>query len=143
MRWEGSRPCVKRFAVRAGPKRVYYGAESRRGLLAGINKLADAVSVTLGPKGVCCVCSEDYRIFLAHSALVDDHFLCFFACDVLLNTPLGFPSFMIYVRKGSLHKRFTTLFSNGLHVGYLNPSFYQLDVQAYVSNLCPARIRWR
>lgn len=43
---------MKRFGVRAGPKRVYYGAESRMGLLAGINKLADAVSVTLGPKGV-------------------------------------------------------------------------------------------
>lgn len=32
-------------------KRISYGEESRRNLLAGINRLADAVKVTLGPKG--------------------------------------------------------------------------------------------
>lgn len=39
------------FTVRAGPKRISFGDECRRGLLAGIDKLADAVSITLGPKG--------------------------------------------------------------------------------------------
>jgi chaperonin GroEL len=32
-------------------KHIAYGEESRRSLLAGINRLADAVKVTLGPKG--------------------------------------------------------------------------------------------
>ncbi len=32
-------------------KHIAYGEESRRALLAGINRLADAVKVTLGPKG--------------------------------------------------------------------------------------------
>jgi chaperonin GroEL len=32
-------------------KDVYFGAEARAALLAGVNKLADAVQVTLGPKG--------------------------------------------------------------------------------------------
>jgi chaperonin GroEL len=32
-------------------KRIAYGEESRRNLLAGVNRLADAVKVTLGPKG--------------------------------------------------------------------------------------------
>lgn len=38
--------------VRAGPKRICHGRECREALLNGINKLADAVSVTLGPKGI-------------------------------------------------------------------------------------------
>jgi chaperonin GroEL len=32
-------------------KRIAYGEESRRSLLTGVNRLADAVKVTLGPKG--------------------------------------------------------------------------------------------
>jgi len=32
-------------------KRIVYGEESRRNILAGVNRLADAVKVTLGPKG--------------------------------------------------------------------------------------------
>src|SRR4026209_2363647 len=32
-------------------KHIAYGEESRRNLLAGVNRLADAVKVTLGPKG--------------------------------------------------------------------------------------------
>lgn len=37
--------------VRAGGKRILYGKDSREALQAGIDKLADAVSVTLGPRG--------------------------------------------------------------------------------------------
>lgn len=37
--------------MRAGPKRISYGDDCRRALQAGIDKLADAVAVTLGPKG--------------------------------------------------------------------------------------------
>lgn len=39
------------FTVRAGPKRISFDNECRRTLQSGIDKLADAVSVTLGPKG--------------------------------------------------------------------------------------------
>lgn len=38
--------------VRAGPKRIEFDGKCRDSLLSGINKLADAVSVTLGPKGI-------------------------------------------------------------------------------------------
>ncbi|KAK1281855.1 hypothetical protein QJS10_CPB22g00340 [Acorus calamus] len=39
------------FRVRAGPKRISFDGDCRKALLAGIDKLANAVSVTLGPKG--------------------------------------------------------------------------------------------
>ena len=32
-------------------KELYYGEDSRRKLLAGVDKLADTVKITLGPKG--------------------------------------------------------------------------------------------
>ena len=32
-------------------KEIKYGAEARKALEIGVNKLADTVSVTLGPKG--------------------------------------------------------------------------------------------
>ncbi|KAF2286595.1 hypothetical protein GH714_021908 [Hevea brasiliensis] len=40
-----------RFVVRAGPRKISFGKECRGALQAGIDKLADAVSLTLGPKG--------------------------------------------------------------------------------------------
>ncbi|GFS44862.1 TCP-1/cpn60 chaperonin family protein [Actinidia rufa] len=49
--WRKNTQTVKRIVVRAGPKRISYDRECRDALLAGINKLADAVSVTLGPRG--------------------------------------------------------------------------------------------
>lgn len=45
----------KILTVRAGPKRISFDKECRKSLLAGVNKLADAVSVTLGPKGIVCL----------------------------------------------------------------------------------------
>src|SRR5678816_1397296 len=33
------------------PKQIVYGEQSRRAILRGVNQLADAVKVTLGPKG--------------------------------------------------------------------------------------------
>ncbi|WOL15878.1 ruBisCO large subunit-binding protein subunit alpha [Canna indica] len=48
----------KNFVVRAGPKRISFGSDCRRALLSGIDKLADAVSVTLGPKGRNVVLDE-------------------------------------------------------------------------------------
>ncbi|KAJ8431194.1 hypothetical protein Cgig2_008468 [Carnegiea gigantea] len=41
-----------RLLVRAGPKKIIVDTKCRKALQAGIDKLADAVSVTLGPKGV-------------------------------------------------------------------------------------------
>ncbi|XP_038894910.1 chaperonin 60 subunit alpha 2, chloroplastic isoform X2 [Benincasa hispida] len=49
---------MRNFVVRAGPKRISFGKECRGALLAGIDKLADAVSVTLGPKGRNVILSE-------------------------------------------------------------------------------------
>jgi hypothetical protein len=39
--------------VRADAKEIVFDADSRRRLQAGINKVADAVCVTLGPRGEC------------------------------------------------------------------------------------------
>ncbi|KAK1390363.1 hypothetical protein POM88_018541 [Heracleum sosnowskyi] len=49
---------MKRCVIRAGPKRVSFDKECRNGLLAGINKLDDVVSVTIGPKGRNVVLSK-------------------------------------------------------------------------------------
>ncbi|KAI3965780.1 hypothetical protein MKX01_010737 [Papaver californicum] len=46
-----SRSRVLRTVVRAGPKKISFDKDCRKSLLSGVNKLADAVSVTLGPKG--------------------------------------------------------------------------------------------
>ena len=43
---------VRSIAVKAGPKRVSFGKECREALQDGIDKLADAVSLTLGPRGI-------------------------------------------------------------------------------------------
>lgn len=43
------------FVVRASPKKISFGKECRETLQSGIDKLADAVSLTLGPKGICCI----------------------------------------------------------------------------------------
>lgn len=44
--------------VSAGPKRILFGEECREALQAGIDKLADAVSLTVGPKGRNVILSE-------------------------------------------------------------------------------------
>lgn len=49
--------------VRAGPKKILFGKESREALQAGIDKLADAVSVTLGPKGYLALISFTLLVF--------------------------------------------------------------------------------
>lgn len=47
-----------RLIVRAGPKKILFDTKCREALQAGINKLADAVSVTLGPKGRNVIISD-------------------------------------------------------------------------------------
>ena len=41
-------------------KDLHYGEESRRKLLAGVDKLADTVKITLGPKGRNVVLDKSY-----------------------------------------------------------------------------------
>lgn len=42
--------------MRAGDaKEIVFDSESRRRLQVGINKVADAVAVTLGPRGAHCI----------------------------------------------------------------------------------------
>ena len=45
------RPSNKRFVVRASAKEIAFDQSSRKALQAGIDKLADAVGLTLGPRG--------------------------------------------------------------------------------------------
>jgi len=47
---EQRRNCGK-WVVRAGAKEILFDQESRSALQAGIDKLTDAVGVTLGPRG--------------------------------------------------------------------------------------------
>ncbi|RVX02664.1 Chaperonin 60 subunit alpha 2, chloroplastic [Vitis vinifera] len=55
--WRNPR-IFRSLRVRAGPKRISFDRECREGLQAGIDKLADAVSLTLGPKGRNVILSE-------------------------------------------------------------------------------------
>ena len=41
-------------------KKVLYGAEARNALIAGVDKLADTVKITLGPKGRNVVLDKKY-----------------------------------------------------------------------------------
>ncbi|GMI73346.1 embryo defective 3007, chaperonin-60alpha2 [Hibiscus trionum] len=52
----------KPLVVRAGPKRISFGTDCREALQAGIDKLADAVSVTLGPRGRNVVLFESEKL---------------------------------------------------------------------------------
>lgn len=49
---------MRSIAVKAGPKRVSFGKECREALQDGTDKLADAVSLTLGPRGRNVILSE-------------------------------------------------------------------------------------
>ncbi|KAL5577548.1 hypothetical protein UlMin_019247 [Ulmus minor] len=55
--WRNSK-MARNVVIRAGPKRISFGRECREALLIGIDKLADAVSLTLGPKGCNVILSE-------------------------------------------------------------------------------------
>lgn len=59
-----SQPRVIHSVVRGyAAKDLKFGMEARALLLQGVNKLADAVSVTMGPK--VCVSPVPYQIFLS------------------------------------------------------------------------------
>ncbi|GMH06957.1 hypothetical protein Nepgr_008797 [Nepenthes gracilis] len=49
--FQNSIQMMNKFVVRAGPKKIVFDRKCREALQAGIDKLADVVSVTLGPKG--------------------------------------------------------------------------------------------
>lgn len=46
------RKANRRFSVRANVKEIAFDQDSRAALQAGIDKLADAVGLTLGPRGI-------------------------------------------------------------------------------------------
>ncbi|XP_027334845.1 chaperonin 60 subunit alpha 2, chloroplastic isoform X1 [Abrus precatorius] len=50
------------FVVSAGPKKILFGKECREALQVGIDKLADAVSLTVGPKGRNVILSESEKL---------------------------------------------------------------------------------
>ena len=43
-------------------KEIIHGEQSRQALLRGVNQLADAVKITLGPKGRNVVSGQEVRI---------------------------------------------------------------------------------
>ena len=48
-------------------KNIFFGSDARARMLAGVNKLADAVKVTLGPKGRNVVLEKKFfvvRVFI-------------------------------------------------------------------------------
>ncbi|KAF5729204.1 chaperonin 60 subunit alpha 2 chloroplastic-like [Tripterygium wilfordii] len=53
---------TRSLVVSGGAKKISYGKESREALQAGIDKLADAVSLTLGPRGRNVVLSESGKL---------------------------------------------------------------------------------
>ncbi|XP_062012320.1 chaperonin 60 subunit alpha 2, chloroplastic isoform X2 [Rosa rugosa] len=53
---------LRSLVVRAGPKKISFGKECREGLQIGIDKLADVVSLTLGPRGRNVVLSESEKV---------------------------------------------------------------------------------
>ncbi|CAL1402421.1 unnamed protein product [Linum trigynum] len=56
--WRNPNLARMKLTVRATGKKISYGKDCREALQAGINKLADAVSVTLGPRGRNVVLSD-------------------------------------------------------------------------------------
>jgi hypothetical protein len=48
-------------AARAEAKDIVFSEDSRRAIQRGIDKLADAVGVTLGPRGACCASGASAR----------------------------------------------------------------------------------
>lgn len=43
---------IRRFSVRAAAKEISFDQKSRTALQTGIDKLSDAVGLTLGPRGI-------------------------------------------------------------------------------------------
>ena len=109
---------VRDFVVKAGPKRISFGKDCREALQAGIDKLADAVSVTVGPKGirvlkyfvsafVChgpCPNDSSFYIHLYSVALLCNLtcILCF--CHIASNSKLEF-AFVFIIGMWSNNKR--------------------------------------
>ncbi|KAL0308001.1 UNVERIFIED_CONTAM: RuBisCO large subunit-binding protein subunit alpha, chloroplastic [Sesamum calycinum] len=54
----GQKPSKNRFVVRANAKEIAFDQRSRSAMQSGIDKLADAVGLTLGPRGRNVVLDE-------------------------------------------------------------------------------------
>ena len=55
----GARPLAKHARAMSG-KEIHFGTEGRALMLRGVDQLADAVSVTLGPKGRNAILDQPY-----------------------------------------------------------------------------------
>ena len=55
----GARPLAKAARQMSG-KEIHFGTEGRALMLRGVDQLADAVSVTLGPKGRNAILDQPY-----------------------------------------------------------------------------------
>jgi len=62
----------KRFAVKASAKEIAFDQSSRAAMQAGIDKLADAVGLTLGPRGGFFV---NPRFVLLCRTEINDYFI--------------------------------------------------------------------
>ena len=56
------RKASSRFSVRANVKEISFDQSSRAALQAGIDKLADAVGLTLGPRGIITISMRLFQI---------------------------------------------------------------------------------
>jgi chaperonin GroEL len=50
----------KRIKENKMPKKIVYGEEAREALIKGVNAVADAVKVTIGPKGRNVIIEKEY-----------------------------------------------------------------------------------
>ena len=57
------RKANRRFSVRANVKEISFDQSSRAALQAGIDKLADAVGLTLGPRGIITISMSVVSLF--------------------------------------------------------------------------------
>lgn len=76
--------------VRAGPKRISFDRECREGLQAGIDKLADAVSLTLGPKGFRCLNWFLFFLFHVNECMLTETYIKKKECMLIENFLIGF-----------------------------------------------------
>lgn len=60
----GQNQSKNRFVVRANAKEIAFDQKSRSAMQSGIDKLADAVGLTLGPRGNSSKTVDAFHVFL-------------------------------------------------------------------------------
>lgn len=62
---------IKRFSVRAAAKEIFFDQNSRTALQTGIDKLSDAVGLTLGPRGIKFLSNTSFSETLGQVVLME------------------------------------------------------------------------